>query len=175
MNRASGNVPFGTSGDNDFLLDVFGTSDTNLGYQIAMDLQSNSMKFRRKVFVWDKWEKLLTNSDINVQNNTQKIYLTSSKENIEIAEPHNTFYMIKNDFCFVSLSAIRMTSSEAGIAFVGLPNPVGRVNFTLHRAGGTSEPVIWGRTEEGYIYFNSINSTLIGIHAWCSFCYPIAK
>lgn len=120
-------------------------------------------------------EKLITNSDINIQNNTQKIYLNSVKENVKVDEPHNTFYVVRNDFCFVSLSAIRMTSSEAGIAFVGLPNPVGRVNFTLHRAGDTSEPVIWGRSEDGYIYFNFINSTLIGAHGWCSFCYPIAK
>lgn len=109
------------------------------------------------------------------KKNTQKILLTTTKANVEISEPNNTYYIIRNDYCFVSLSAIRMSSIEGGNVFYNLPKPVGRVNFTLHLAGDTSKPIIWGRIDDTAIFFNNINSSLIGAHGWGSFCYPIAK
>ena len=121
------------------------------------------------------YKQIITNSDINVQKNTQKILLTTTKANVEIGEPNNTYYIIRNDYCFVSLSAIKMTSIEGGNIFYNLPKPVGRVNFTLHAAGGDSKPIIWGRIDDTAIFFNNINSNLIGFYGWGSFCYPIAK
>ncbi|HIS61002.1 MAG TPA: hypothetical protein IAC14_01955 [Candidatus Scybalomonas excrementigallinarum] len=123
------------------------------------------------------YKQIITNSDINVQNNTAKTLLTSIKDNVMVLEPQGTYYIIRNDYCFVSLSAIKMTSTTGGIVFTNLPRPVGRVNFTLHLAGGDSKPIIWGLIEDGStnIHFNDVKTELLNIASWCSFCYPIAK
>lgn len=103
--------------------------------------------------------------------------MTSIKDNVMVLEPQGTYYIIRNDYCFVSLSAIKMTSTTGGIVFTNLPRPVGRVNFTLHLAGGDSKPIIWGLIEDGTtnIHFNDVKTELLNIASWCSFCYPIAK
>ena len=122
------------------------------------------------------YKQIITNSDIEVQNNTNGIPLTSIKDNVIVDEPQNTYYAIRNDLCFVSLSAIRMTNTLGGYVFEGLPTPVGRVNFTLHLAGGESKPVIWGRLDGSKkIHFNNIIEGLVNVQGWGSFCYPIYK
>ncbi len=151
------------------------SGDNLRGNQITINYDGNIKRRYKDNGVWTSWVKFILNNDINIQNNTQKILLTTTKENIEISEPANTYYIIRNDYCFVSLSAIKMTSIEGGNIFYNLPKPVGRVNFTLHAAGGDSKPIVWGRIDDTAIYFNNINSSLIGAHGWGSFCYPIAK
>ena len=161
----------------EFFIDVMVDQATARKNIIAWNYPSFRM-YKRQMFngKWlTDWKSNITNSDINVQKNTQKILLTTTKANVEISEPNNTYYIIRNDYCFVSLSGIKMTSIEGGNIFYNLPKPVGRVNFTLHAAGGDSKPIIWGRIDETAIFFNNINSSLIGAHGWGSFCYPIAK
>lgn len=148
-------------------------------YQVS-DASRKAESYISRYNLTDKtfeWDKVITNSDINVRNNTDKTLLTSIKDNVMVLEPQGTYYIIRNDYCFVSLSAIKMTSTTGGIVFTNLPRPVGRVNFTLHLAGGDSKPIIWGLIEDGStnIHFNDVKTELLNIASWCSFCYPIAK
>ncbi len=153
------------------------SGDNLRGNQITINYDGNIKCRYKDNGVWTSWVKFILNSDINVRNNTDKTLLTSIKDNVMVLEPQGTYYIIRNDYCFVSLSAIKMTSTTGGIVFTNLPRPVGRVNFTLHLAGGDSKPIIWGLIEDGStnIHFNDVKTELLNIASWCSFCYPIAK
>ena len=170
------------SGENspfNFWSTLIRTGEETFGQELALPWSraDKNLKYRVKDSgVWEDWQTLLTDSDIRVQNNTDNIYITPIKDNVITIEPQNTYYAIRNDFCFVSLSGIQMTSTTGGYTFKDLPTPIGRVNFTLHRAGLDSKPVIWGSVDGSRnIHFNDINSDLINVTCWGSFCYPIYK
>lgn len=148
--------------------DIYYTSEDRLNHYQRKRINDGS---------WSNWFQYITNSDIDIQNNTDKVLISITKDNVEVNEPSNTFYIIRNDYCFVSLSAVKMLSKAGGEALRNMPTPVGRVNFCLHQAGLDSKPIIWGCIEpfNGIMYFNDIEESLIGLSGWCSFCYPIAK
>lgn len=65
MFDATGSIPFGSQGDNDFFLDVASSnSDEDLVWQIARNIRTNEAKFRRRIGAeWTDWDKYVTNSD----------------------------------------------------------------------------------------------------------------
>ena len=66
MFNATGTVPFGIEGDNDFFLDVImDGNDQSIVLQVARNVRGDNTKIRRYFnSVWQNWNSYITNSDL---------------------------------------------------------------------------------------------------------------